>query len=204
MKSRARFLLIFVASCVGATYLHELGHALFGWVQGIAVVPTPAKEYVLRPEVEWQQEIWIALGGVFATVMVTAAATIWYWWRPSPTRAGTLSGVLVGPGFYTLRFLLIGRGHDGMEWQEAQAALTLSPSGHVVDWILVALFVTGCAALVVQKGIPIRWRSLALVPGVALLGIVVLLALQVGNNAVFDRHFPKTTVLNLPAGVVEN
>ena len=77
-KSRIRFLLIFAAACVVATYLHEIGHAVFGWAQGIAVFPTPGKEYVLRSEVEWRQEIWIALGGVLATILVTVGTTIWY------------------------------------------------------------------------------------------------------------------------------
>jgi hypothetical protein len=45
------------------------------------------------------------------------------------------------PGFYTLRFVLAGRGHDGTEFQEAQAALGLSYTGHGLDWLFVSLFV---------------------------------------------------------------
>ena len=199
MRSQVRFVLIFVSACIGAIYLQEIGHAVLGWIQGIGVVPTPAKEYVLRTEIEWHQEIWIALGGVLATVLVTTAATFWYWRRSSPTSAAMLSGVLVTPGFYTLRFVLAGRGHDGLEWQEAQGALGLSPSGHVIDWILTLLFVLGCAALWLRKAIPMRWRSLAQVLGVALLGFAMLVLVQVGNNELFNRHFPATRVLNIPA-----
>ena len=59
--------LLFAAVCIGGVFLHELGHAVGGWLQGIAVVPTPAKEYILRAQVDWQEMTWIALGGVAAT-----------------------------------------------------------------------------------------------------------------------------------------
>jgi hypothetical protein len=33
-------------------------------VNGVAVFPTPAKEYVLQAQLDWSKEIWVALGGV--------------------------------------------------------------------------------------------------------------------------------------------
>jgi len=35
---------------------------------------------------------------------------------------------------------------------------------------------------------------------VAIFGIVLLISLQAGNNAVFDRLFPVVKVVNVPAG----
>ncbi len=48
MKTEIRFVLVFAAACLAGVYVHELGHGVAGWLQGIAVVPTPAKEYVLQ------------------------------------------------------------------------------------------------------------------------------------------------------------
>jgi hypothetical protein len=44
MRPRLRFFLIFAGVAIGGAFVHELGHAVGGWVQGIPVVLTPAKE----------------------------------------------------------------------------------------------------------------------------------------------------------------
>jgi hypothetical protein len=44
-------------------------------------------------------------------------------WR---LKSRLFSGALTAPGFYSLRFVLAGRGHDATEFQEAQVALGLS------------------------------------------------------------------------------
>ena len=51
MKPNTRYLLFFAAATIVGVYLHELGHAVAGWIQSIAVLPTPAKEYILRSQV---------------------------------------------------------------------------------------------------------------------------------------------------------
>lgn len=182
-------------------FLHEVGHAIFGFAQGIPVVPTPAKEYVLRSEVEWRQEIWIALGGVLATAIVTAGTMLWYRRQLQPEADAVLAGVLLIPGFYTVRFLLVGRGHDRLEWQEAQSALGINPSGHAIDIMFLVLFVAGCVAFAVRRWNSLRWRSPFGALGIALGGLVLMIVVQVGNNAIFDRRFPKTRTLHVPAGI---
>ena len=57
-------MLLFSATVIAGAYLHEIGHAVAGWVNGVAIVPTPAKEYILQSHLDWSKEIWIALGGV--------------------------------------------------------------------------------------------------------------------------------------------
>lgn len=41
MKATIRYALVFTGAAVAGVYLHEIGHAVAGWIQGIAVVPTP-------------------------------------------------------------------------------------------------------------------------------------------------------------------
>jgi hypothetical protein len=204
MKSQLRFTLVFLAACIGSMLFHEIGHAIFGWFQGIPVMPTPAKEYILQSQVDWHQRTWISLGGVLASVLVASGSLLWYVVKRGLTGAAMLAGCLVIPGVYTLRFLLEGRGHDSTEWQEAQTALGASPSGHFLDFLFLVLLIAGCASLAWFREISLGWRSLLKSAGLALLGLAIIIFVQVGNNAVFDKHFPKTRTVNVPADIKGN
>lgn len=201
MKSQLRFTLVFLAACIGSMLFHEIGHAIFGWFQGIPVLPTPAKEYILQSQVDWHQRTWISLGGVLASVLVVSGSLLCYVLRRSLTGAAILAGCLIIPGVYTLRFLLEGRGHDATEWQEAQTALGASPSGHSLDLVFLVLLFAGCASLAWFRDVSLSWRSLLKSAGLALLGLAIIIIVQVGNDAVFDKHFPKTRTLNVPAEI---
>jgi hypothetical protein len=182
-------------------FLHEVGHAVFGWFQGIPVMPTPAKEYILQSQVDWRQRTWISLGGVLASALVVSGSLLWYIFKRSLSGTAILAGCLVIPGAYTLRFLLEGRGHDATEWQEAQTALGASPSGHSLDFLFLFLLIAGCASLAWFGDISLRWRSLLKSAGLAILGLAIMIVVQVGNNAIFDKHFPKTRTSNMPADI---
>ncbi len=52
--------------------------------------------------------------------------------------------------------------------------------------------------LAMRDELQLRWRSLAKWFLLCLVGVATLILIQVGNNAVFDRHFPKTQTLNIP------
>lgn len=201
MGQRVKFLLLFLSASIGSMYLHELGHAAAGWVQGIPVFPTPAKEYVWLSTIEWHEQIWIAFGGPAITVLVVSVATLWASWDRGQVSCAILAGVLVEPAFYVIRTLLVGRGHDGLEWQEAQSAIGMDPNGHALDVLFVFLFFAGCAVLAVRDELQMRWRSFAKWGSLGLVGLAVLILIQAANNAVFDRHFPKTQTLNIPPGV---
>ncbi len=198
MKS-SRYLLTFMVATVLGVYLHELGHAVAGWIQGIAVVPTPAKEYTLRPEIAWNQEVWIALGGIIGTAVAVLAGIGIFVRRSRPTTEAILAGTLIPLAFYTLRFLITGRGHDGLEWQEAQTALRLAPAGHALDIFFLCLLCLGLLVWAIRRRPLVRQWLLEL-PGLAIAGIILLIVLQVANNLVFNRFFLDTTV-EVPEGL---
>lgn len=198
-KATLWFLTIFVASIIGGACVHELGHGIAGWMQGVAVVPTPFKEYVLQEEMDWRQQAWIALGGVAGTVLLVAGVLIWYIHKDGVYSDPVLAGVLLTPFAYTVRFLLVGRGHDGLEWQAAQAALGLSPSGHAVDIVFLVLVVLGIIMWIVLRHTSLNLSTLARAGGLVVIGIVVLVVLQVSNNAMFDGFFPNVRIVNVPA-----
>lgn len=198
MKDHLRFALLFAGVCVAGVYAHEIGHAVAGWVQGVPVVPTPAKEYILREEIEWRQRIWVSLGGVAGTALLVLGTLLWYVRERRPWADAVLAGVLVPPWVYTVRFLVVGRGHDGLEWQEAQSAAGLAPAGHFVDMLFLCLFLAGSAAWTIRRRSSLRLASVVRVAGLLLGGIALLVFLQVTNNALFDGFFEETTTVNVP------
>jgi hypothetical protein len=199
MKINIRYVLLFSAAVVAGVYVHELGHAVAGWINGVAVVPTLAKEYILQPQLNWNTETWIALGGVIGTTAVVLAATLYFWRKPCSDREAILAGAFLPLGLYAIRFLVVGRGHDSTEWQAAQSALGLPPAGHAIDVFFLCLLMAGFAIWGIRRH-P-RARSLLRLVTLAGAGIILLVALQVGNNAVFGHVFRAVKVVNVPAGL---
>ena len=198
MKLSLRHMLLFTGSIIVAVYLHEVGHAVAGWVNGVAVVPTPAKEYILQSQLDWSKEIWIALGGVIGTTVAALAAMFYIWRQPCSDREAILAGAFLPVGVYTFRFVLVGRGHDATEWQAAQAALDLPPAGHAIDIFFLCLLIAGIVVWVIR--LHPRLSSVLRLVIMTIIGIILLISLQVGTNAVLDRVFPRATVVNVPAG----
>ena len=132
-------------------------------------------------------------------VEVLGAAALYFWRKPCSDREAILAGAFLPLGLYTLRFLLVGRGHDGTEWQAAQAALGLPPAGHAIDLFFLFLLNAGLVIWGIRRR-PRQSSLLGLVT-LAMFGIILLIGLQAGNNAVFDRLFPVVKVVNVPAGL---
>ena len=201
IKDDLRFVLTYAGACVVGVCIHEIGHALAGWVQGIPVFPTPAKEYILLRQVEWYQKAWISLGGVSGTALLVVCTLFWYIRTHRFSADAVLAGILLPSCVYTVRFLAVGRGHDGLEWQEAQSALGLAPAGHAVDILFLCLFLAGAAAWLIRRHSSLRLSSAIRVVGLAVAGMVFLIALQVTNNALFDNCFPEATTMHAPEGL---
>lgn len=198
MKNTFYFVIVFIVTLLSSCFLHELGHAVAGWVQGIAVVPTPLKEYVLQNQIEWRQEIWISLGGVLATVLITLGVFIWYKFTEWRLSDAVLAGILLMPCAYTILFLLYGRGHDALEWQAAQTAIGAEPSGHLLDWMMAGLLIAGIVTWVIRRNRRIGIMSIVKSIGLLFAGFMLLIYLQGLNNALFDRFFPNTETIGVP------
>ena len=180
--------LVFIAAIAASLFVHELGHCLVAWLHGYAAVPTLAKDYILKP-VPADLKLQIALGGILGSVAALIAGGLWFGLRPSRVSSAVLAAALTLPAFYTLRFILAGRGHDATEFQEAQAALSLSYNGHAVDWMFLTLLLLASTFWI--------WRersiwSLGLIMRIAIgavLGLLFLVLLQRLNNLIFDPLF---------------
>ena len=175
------FLVVFCSAC-----LHEIGHCMPAWFNGYKAIPTPAMEYISN-EIPQDLKQYVALGGVFVTIFLAIIAMLLYIFNNRKTSASILAGMLAIPGIYSLRFLIIGRGHDATEFQEAQSALGFVYSGHSMDWIFLSVFIIGTLVWIIKSkpGYKIAGR---LFLG-AILTIIFIVGLQEINNAVFDPLF---------------
>jgi membrane-bound metal-dependent hydrolase YbcI (DUF457 family) len=125
-------------------------------------------------------------GGILGSVAALVAAGFWLHRRPSTASSALLAGAMTVPGAYTLRFLLEGRGHDGTEFQEAQAALGLSYPGHAIDRLFYGLFAVAAVFWVWRtRARPTLWLVCRLLVG-AVAAVAAIVLLQSVNNAVFD------------------
>ena len=188
-----RLWFVFMAAIFVSVYIHELGHCAVVWAHGYSAVPTPAKEYIFKPMTEafQRQE---ALGGLVGSVVALLATIAWLHWNPTSSASALLAGAMTTPGFYTLRFILAGRGHDATEFQDAQAALGLPYSGHSVDWLFVGLFVISTAFWFWRTKARITLRLVGRLTVGAFVAVAGLALLQSVNNAVFDPIFePRRT-----------
>ncbi|MFC2106810.1 hypothetical protein ACFLRY_00595 [Bacteroidota bacterium] len=175
------FLVIFCSA-----FLHEIGHCIPAWIYGYKAIPTPAMEYI-SDNIPQDLEQYIALGGVLVTLILALITILLYTFRNKKTSTTILAGVLAIPAIYTLRFLILGRGHDATEFQEAQAALGLSYSGHSIDWLFLSIFIFGVLIWIIKAKPGYRIIGRLLVG--AIFTIIFIVALQEINNAVFDPMF---------------
>lgn len=67
---------------------------------GLAVVPTPVKEYVLSPRLAWPQYRIMALGGPLGTVVAVCASTASFLRRGSADSEAAFLGALLTPAAY--------------------------------------------------------------------------------------------------------
>ena len=170
-----------------AVYIHEIGHCIPAWYNGYGAVPTPAKEYPLD-NIPPQIQLWVSLGGIAATIIVSLITIIIFLLSSSPQKyLPVLAGGIANPGLYTVLFLFKGRGHDATEFQEAQVALGYSYNGHFIDWLLMIIFISGIVVWL------FKCKPSYKIAGKLFLGIILtfifLVALQKINNAIFDPLF---------------
>jgi hypothetical protein len=168
------------------TFLHEIGHCIPAWINGYPAIPTPAKEYSLTTIPSGLLK-YVSLGGLTATVLVTVFAIVFFFNSSYKYKEVLLAGTLAMPSVYTFRFILIGRGHDATEFQEAQSALGLNYSGHFFDWLFLAIAILGATVWFIKK------KPKSKIAGRLLIGLVVsivfIVLLQKINNLIFDPVF---------------
>ena len=149
-KAELKIWLIYFGIILFSTYIHEIGHCIPAWINGYRAIPTPAKEY-MSTTIPSGLMPYISLGGIIGTVMVSIIILILYSVKTYNFNSALLAGAIATPGFYSLRFILAGRGHDATEFQEAQSALGLNYSGHSLDWFFLLILSIGVITWIIKS-----------------------------------------------------
>jgi hypothetical protein len=179
---------IYFATLLIACFIHEIGHCIPAWMHGLLAVPTLAKEYMPHDiPVGIQQSI--SFGGIFGTILFAFMVLISGLIIKARFNWAILAGAMATPGFYTLRFIMMGRGHDATEFQEAQYFLGFSYDGHLLDWIFLFIVILGIL-IWMYKCRPNYKIAGRLMTGV-ILTIIFIIGLQTLNNLIFDPIMQK-------------
>ena len=186
IKFELKIWYIYFLTIILSTYAHELGHCAYAWLHGFKAIPTPAKSYLTQGFPENLNQCF-SLGGIIGSLLFVFAAFLFYYFRNNKFNSAIIGGAIVAPGMYTFNYFLKGRGHDGTEFQEAQAALGLNYGGHSLDWLFLALFLLG-SILWFKKSKP-SFKIIGRLLIGAILTILFFNALQDINNSFFDPMF---------------
>ncbi len=186
-KNKLKIWSIYFLIIVLTIFIHEIGHSIPAWFNGYKSVPTLTKNY--SPDMPVKIQNIVSLGGVSVTVIILILGIILYGIKKYNFKENIFAGVLVMPSIYTLRFILMGRGHDDAEFQEAQAALGLSYSGHALDWIFLILVIIAIILWYIKaKPNP---KILSIIFTGSILTLIFVIILQIVNNKIFDPIFLK-------------
>lgn len=185
-RAELKVWIIYFMVILFSTYIHEIGHCIPAWINGYRAIPTPAKEY-MSTTIPFGLKQNISLGGILGTIMVAIIILIIYLAKSYNFNSALLAGAIAAPGFYTLRFILAGRGHDATEFQEAQSALGLNYPGHSLDWFFLLIFSIGVIVWVI-KSKP-GYKAIGRITIGVILTLIFIIGLQSINNAIFDPIF---------------
>lgn len=177
---------IYFATILFANFFHELGHCIPAWTHGFSAIPTPAKEYSFG-SLPLALTKYVSLGGIINSAIFSLSITLYFLKSSFRYSSALLAGALAMPSIYTLRFVLLGRGHDATEFQEAQSALGFNYSGHFVDWLFLSLLILGTTAWLIKSKPSIKILGRLLIGAVLSIAFIVLL--QKLNNSIFDPLF---------------
>jgi hypothetical protein len=186
LRHEYKFWVVYFITILFSVYVHEIGHCIPAWINGYWAVPTPAKEYTSM-ELPLNVKQYASLGGVLGSILFSLLILFLYLTRSNRFTSALLAGAIAMPGMYTLRFILIGRGHDATEFQEAQSVLGLNYSGHSLDWIFLSLFVLIVAIWIIKSKPDYKIIGRLMVGFI--MTVIFVMGLQVVNNAIFDPIF---------------
>ncbi|MFC1650042.1 hypothetical protein ACFL2X_00580 [Candidatus Latescibacterota bacterium] len=127
MKFKVQFLMLIVAATIVSTLLHEFGHCLFYWIQGIPAGMSMVKEYPLIDITAHQYGVGSA-GGAIANIIAIILSLIFVMKYKKRTREWMLlSAFIIGNAFYFIMRTLLAFLHgEGGELESAAQLVGLN------------------------------------------------------------------------------
>lgn len=193
MRDRLRFLLLLIVAAVVSTLLHELGHCVFYWVQGIPAAMSLTKEYPLTDITASQYAIGSAGGPIFSIAVVLLAVSLYRKPRATGALKDFLSAlILTGVFYFVLRSLIALLKGRGGELESAASLLGLDYRAAIV--VFVAMTVMSLY-LWIRAGGPRFNLKHAGYFVVLLIGYVIfVIALESVDQSLFWGRFPSVEI----------
>ena len=184
-----RFPALFLLLALFSALLHELGHCIFYWVQGIPAGMSLVKEYPLRDITDLEYAVGSA-GGPLSNVVQVSIGLIWVQRSRLNSRSGRwgLAFVLANVCYFIVRSGIALLSGEGGELTDAASLVGLSYQGAIVLFILISV---GALVWTMRAArLRITWRRAFQFPGVVILYFIFLVVVQTFDRAVFWDHFP--------------
>ena len=193
MRGRPRFLLLLIVAAIVSTLLHELGHCVFYWAQGVPAAMSLVKEFPLRDITALEYAIGSAGGVVGSLAIALGAAAVHRSQATSVARSSFTAALALASTFYfALRGLLALLQQRGGELGDVAGLVGL---GHV--WIVVAYAAISIALIATwlrTTGLAPSPRRLGAGLGLFVVYVVVLVAVQSFDAAYLWQRFPTIAI----------
>jgi hypothetical protein len=193
MRDRLRFLLLLIVAAIVSTLLHELGHCVFYWAQGVPAAMSVTKEYPLTDITASQYAIGSAGGPLFSIAAVVLAVSLYRRRREAGPLKGFLSAlILTGAFYFILRSLIALLKGRGGELDSAASLLGLDYRAAIVVFVAV---IAVSFYLWIRAGGPRFSLKHAGYFVVLLIGYVIfVVALQSIDQSLFWAKFPSVEI----------
>jgi uncharacterized membrane protein len=184
-----RFLVLLLIAAIVSTLLHELGHCVLYWLQGIPAAMSLTKEYPLRDITAMQYSIGSVGGPLANVVQITAAIVLYRGYSSDRALRDPLSALILANVFYfILRALIAVLKRDGGELDSAAQLAGLDYRAVVALFVIIT--VVFLSLWMKASGTPLNLRNSLIFIGLLVFFVIVLGSLQSIDQKLFWNKFP--------------
>jgi hypothetical protein len=184
-----QFLGRFFAMALVSALLHEFGHCLFYWLQGVPAAMSLVKEYPLRDITDLQYAIGSAGGPASSIVQVFVGGMVVQGSHPhSGLRKWALAFVLANVCYLIVRSVIVLLSGGGGELT-AVASLVGVPLGFLVA-LLLLISIGALSWVLTTARVHVTWRRVLQLPAFLILYLVFIVGIQSLDRRLFWHRFP--------------
>ena len=193
IRNTSIFILIFFSASVISILIHELGHCIFYWVQGIPASFSLTKEYPLQDITVQNYRIGSLGGPVTNIIQVIIALILLRRYRGNRMLSMVFTSfLLVNIYYFLFRSLIAVLKHDGGELEDAANLFGLN------YWMFIVLFLSVTVIIMYMwiKWDPIKlnFKKIFSFIGLFIAFIVIVVMLETVDKKFFWSKFPKIKI----------
>jgi hypothetical protein len=187
------FFIIFLTAIIISILIHELGHCIFYWIQGIPASLSLTKEYPLQ-DISVQNYRIGSLGGPVTNIIqvITALILLQKYKGKLILNMVFTSFLLANIYYFLLRSLIAVLKHDGGELEDAANLFGFN------YWLFIIIFLTVAIIIMYiwlkRDSIKINYKSIFRFTGLFITFVVIVFILESLDKKYFWTKFPKIEI----------